>query len=202
MCQVCTAFNLQGVSIWKIELQPRGQALLSAQRITGLPSSRWEFHTWDRCATRQDIRSFSDKDAALFWLRQLITEPKVLADLRILASESGSLGLTLSRQNSGQVLEHLSWLLSLGILHAHRVPAPATAWRVNEVQPPTAAPVVSRANRSSSSPAVIASRPVEEADTFSGHTDGASTAAVLRNAAESGLPLCEECAKAAAARTV
>lgn len=132
----------------------------------------------------------------------------VMADLRSLVFKSGNAGTSLWRMSDDEVIQHLSFLLSSGLLHVHRVPAPATA--TPAAQRETAdqdresmapmPPKPAQKSNSDARPAGPVARQIEEADTFSSQTDGAATAAVLRSAAASGVPFCEECAKAAAPR--
>lgn len=172
------------------------------QRIVGSPAYRWNFHACSRCDGPNDLRTFPDRNAALFWLMRFAGDAVVMADLRSLASTSGTAGLPVWRLNDYQVLEHVSWLLIRGLLHVHRVAAPATAFvtasSVSAVAPPPSKGAAPRKAASESSSPVA--KPEQEADTFSSQMDAAATAAVLRSAAAQGVPFCEECARAIAAR--
>lgn len=172
-----------------------------AQRTIGSSSSQWDFHPWHRCEALSALTTFPDRHAAFCWLKQFRSDPVSMAILHSVVAEGGPGGSVSSRYGDDQVLEDLSWLLSRGVLHAHRVPPPRTAWRIAEEEADSAEaaafpsrPVTPQAG-AVSSPA----KAVEELDTFSSQTDAAATAAVLRSAAADGLPFCEECAKAAAA---
>ena len=173
----------------------------SAQRNLGPSSSRWSFHSWGQCDASGDLQEFADHSSALSWLRQTISDSPTMATLRSLASEHESAGVAVRQMSDDRVLEHVSWLLRQGVLHVHSIPAPATAWRIVQVEQasPSAVsrPVISP--KSTSAPPPVPKQ-IEEPDTFSSQTDAAATAAVLRSAAEDGVPFCEECAKAAAAR--
>ena len=126
-----------------------------------------------------------------------------MADLRSVALTAGNTGISLARTSDDQVLQDLAVLLLSGVLHVHRVPARATAWRTAQKDSAPAEPEVFAPRRASSSRGADpqpAPKQVVEDVTFSAETDGAATAAVLRSAAKDGVPFCEECAKAAARR--
>ena len=171
----------------------------------GPPSSRWNFHSWSRCDDPGEARTFGDRSAAAHWLRQFRSDPIAMAELRALAATIHDAGPDLWRARDEQVLESVAWLLARGVLHVHRVPATATAWRpatANVVAStataprsrPTSAPNATNSPAQPSAPV----KQADEPDTFSARTDAEATAQVLREAAIAGVPFCEECAKAAA----
>lgn len=173
-----------------------------APRTIGHLSSQWVIHSGQRCRESDRPWRFSDRQAASSWLKQFRPDPHFMASLRAVLSEHGHAGARFWRSSDEEALQALSWLLSSGVLHAHRVPAPATRGRsaaTASASPQAAAsspkPTASRTSSASPPPT-----PVAEADTFSAQTDAAATAAVLRSAAASGVPFCEECAKAASGR--
>lgn len=168
------------------------------QRTVGSPFSRWDFHAWHICQAPGGARTFHDRGTAALWLKQFKTNPTVMAGIRSVVAGHGTSpgGMT-----DDKVLEELAWQLSKGVLHVHRVPPPRTAWRTAQGESaPADPPVISqRPTPSQAGSAPPPLRQAEEADTFSSQTDAVGTAAVLRRAAASGTPFCEECAKAAAA---
>ena len=170
----------------------------SAHRTVGQSASRWEIHPWHGCKATDESLAFSHRSVALFWLRQFRTDAIVMANFRSVISEYSRVGSPLWRKTDEQVLDDLSWLLSEGVLHVHRVPPPLTAWQTGTETAPTEIAPAARPTPSQSSAAPVA-RVVEDADTFSSQLDAAAMAAVLSDAAASGVPFCEECAKAAAA---
>lgn len=178
------------------------------QRDVGSATSHWDFHTWDRCGELGGARNFADRKAAAFWLMQFKSDLSAMANFRTLAASSSDAGPALIRSNDNEVLKILSSLLDRGILHAHSLPAPATAFRFGQSSavsgketPAARSPNTSQRASTQPQPSTAPQKLAEEDDTFSYTTDGAATAAVLRSAAASGVPFCEECAKAAAARS-
>ena len=172
----------------------------SAQRTIGQASSQWEIHPWHRCSSTTDSQTFPDRSTAAIWVRQFRSDAIIMADLRSVVAAHSRAGSQLWRKNDEQILDDLSWLLSEGVLHVHRVPGPATAWLSGAPQSsaPDVAPV-SRPSPARSAAASPVERILEEADTFTSQLDAAAMAAVLTDASASGVPFCEECAKAAAA---
>ncbi len=172
----------------------------AVHRIIGTPSSQWELHAWHSGQAAGESWTFSDRTAASSWLMRFKSDPISMAGLRSLALKYG-VGSSLQRSGDDQLLEEVSWLLSRGVLQVHRLPPRRTAWRTTDAASSPAVVASSpRPTASQSSSGSAPPRVVEEADTFSAQTDPAATAAVLRSAAASGAPFCEECAKAADAR--
>lgn len=172
-----------------------------AQQVLGPVSSRWDFHAWHQCEAKSETWTPAGRHTALVWLRQFKGDPASMSGLRSMVHALHPATLPPGFSNDEQVLEALSGLLSSGVLHVHSVPPPVTGYRdpAYVAAPAQAAPATRRPAPSQSSSSTAPVRAAEEADTFSSATDAAATAAVLRSAAESGVPFCEECAKAAAA---
>lgn len=170
-----------------------------ARQAVGPASSQWEFHAWHECQAEDDPRLHADRHATLLWLRQFRQDPTAMAGLRSVLHAHSPFTLPLGHSSDEQVFAALSRLLSSGVLHVHRVAPPATNFpgAGRETAPAEAAPAARRPAQSST--AATSPAAAEEANTFSSATDAAATAAVLRSASESGVPFCEECAKAAAA---
>lgn len=112
------------------------------------------------------------------------------ADLRRRAHAVG-LGIEWSREDDHAVVHFLSWA------------APSHA----DEQAPKAYPLARRAAAAAPAPAAAAPRatraaaapaPAVSQDTLSPDVDAAATANNLREAANDGVPFCEECARAAA----
>jgi hypothetical protein len=162
-------------------------------------SSRWQVHWWLTCGKDCKAIRFSDRQAALFWLRQFRSDFMAMARLRSLVTEHAGGKASLWRQGDDGLFGELAWFLQRGDLHVHRVPMPTLG--ANRGQIATSAPVPPPAPaRAPASPRGIApAKAPDDPATFSDRADAAAQAAVLRGAAASGLPFCEECARAAAA---
>lgn len=141
---------------------------------------------------------FADRSAALGWLRRFRSNALALRELRgVVAARAVSPSVWQLREDA--LLEYVAGLLGSGAWHVHPVPRPkiaggsrqdAAAPEPRPVTPPKkAAPAES-----------LLAEIIDELETLSPLTDGQATAAVLRAASASGVPFCEECAKAAALR--
>lgn len=138
---------------------------------------------------RDSIHRASTPEHALQFLERFKNDAVAMAGLRRLLGEREWL-CDASRMTDDHVLATVARLMSAGELLAglewkSRVSAPRSEEAV--------APVPAGAQPQS--------RPEEEpeGETFAGDHDGATQAGALRAAAESGVPFCEECARAAAA---
>jgi hypothetical protein len=168
-----------------------------AKRTVGTSSSQWDLHIWHRCQADAEAWAFPDRHAAALWLKQFKADPISMAGLRSVMLQHG-VGLSPRQTGDDKLLEEAAWLLSKGVLHVHRVPARRTAWNTGQTQ--ASSSVAPASPRAAASQPAAPAKVAEEQDTFSSQTDGAATAAVLRSAAANGVPFCEECAKAGAAR--
>jgi diadenosine tetraphosphatase ApaH/serine/threonine PP2A family protein phosphatase len=163
---------------------------------------RWKVYRWNEHAN-----PFRDRyELALEWLRQHQNDRAFLEELRATLIRCGLVYLPLD--DSRRILEEVARRLSTGELHLcgeffdpfyspGAVPAPAEEQpipaRAAPVAPPPAAPPPAPApapapaqqTTASTSPAAVSST-----------TDAAATAQALKDAAQSGIPFCEECEKA------
>ena len=115
-----------------------------------------------------------------------------------------ALGLTdgteLSRLDDAQLNDHLFAALMAGRLRA-AVDAPVVLRQLTQTTQPAAAPRLTPAASSPRAPTAATSAPAAES-TFEPNLDVAAQVAVLKRAAQDGVPFCEECAKSAATRTL
>ena len=105
-----------------------------------------------------------------------------------------------ARCDDHEVIVQLAAAQAQGRLATHAPPA-ARLYRLAPVPAPGAAPAPAPAPASSprAAPASASSSAAAET-TFSAALDTAAMVAVLQQAAQDGVPFCEECARAAAAR--
>jgi hypothetical protein len=139
------------------------------------------------------ITAPSDLWSARLWLAHLIGDDAALASLRLKALALTD-GTELSQLDDQALIDHLAVAVAEGRLRIGGVrpelrrlvvgPAPAPATR-----PPPAAPV--RREAAAAPPAAVET-------TFGSELDVAAMVAVLVQAAQDGVPFCEECARAAA----
>lgn len=133
---------------------------------------------------------FPDSAHAMQFLAGFKADPVAMAGLRHLLAERDWLH-TPSRMNDDDVLKAVAALLARGELVA------GLEWK-----PRVSAPVEPGAADAPASPAPsrepAAGEP--EPNTFGASHDGAAQAAALIAAAETGVPFCEECERAAQAR--
>jgi hypothetical protein len=148
---------------------------------------------WHDAQAGNAITSPGDVESARLWLAHAIGDDAVLAALRMTTLGLAD-GTELSRLDEHQLVDHLAAAVAAGRLRTTgarpelrrlviaAAPAPAPA-------PPPAAP----ARRAAP---VAPPAPVET--TFGSELDVAAMVAVLVQAAQDGVPFCEECAQAAA----
>ncbi len=133
-----------------------------------------------------------DSVSARITLTEAIGDDAVLGRLRSTARSLAE-GTDLSRLDEHQLIELLTPLLADGWLNLglHK----PLAYQLV----PVAAPVSAPAAPAPASPRPAAAAPPDPVDsTFGSSLDVAAMVAVLKAAAASGVPFCEECAKAAA----
>lgn len=126
------------------------------------------------------------------WLRQLKSDAFKVEELRqLLAGDSLSL---LYRMTDDEILERVANLIGGGFLHVHI--------RVVEVREDGGSAVQAAVEQAPVPIRREAARPVviPESDSLASDADHAAIAGVLKAAAASGVPFCEECAKAAQQR--
>jgi hypothetical protein len=156
------------------------------------PTQPAALRPWHDAQAGDAITSPGDVESARLWLAHTIGDDAVLAALRVTTLVLAD-GTELSRLDEHQLVDHLAAAVANGRLRAAgsrpalrrlvaAAPAPAPA-------PPAAAP----ARRAAP---VAPPAPVET--TFGSELDVAAMVAVLVQAAQDGVPFCEECAQAAA----
>ncbi len=131
------------------------------------------------------------------WLDRLLIDD---ADTAWARSDALALadGTELSRLDDAQLKDHLTPAWAAGRLVSALGPA-VVLRALTTIAPPAAAP----APAASSPRAAAAAAPAAAADTtFAPDLDVAAQVAALTQAAQDGVPFCEECAKAAAKRTL
>ena len=140
----------------------------------------------------KSARRFSDHDDALRFLRELATDFDALAELRIWASNRGSVPRT-----DRELLEHAAVCLVSGELvmmaKATQKALATQAPKVRELrerQPRRSTAQVQEEPRESTTPSAI------RAPSSAPAPDVAQQVAVLLAAAQSGTPFCEQCEKA------
>jgi hypothetical protein len=133
---------------------------------------------------------FPDAARAKQFLAGFKADPVAMAGLRRLLAERDWLH-TPARMSDDDVLKAVAALLSRGELVA------GVEWK-----PRVAAPVQPGAASAAASPAPSREPAADEPEpnTFEASHDGAAQAAALIAAAETGVPFCEECERAARAR--
>jgi hypothetical protein len=152
----------------------------------------WQLHRANACRGRRLV-GFERGFSAVYWLRTRQKDPFAIITMRRVLVEAG-LSLPLNRLRDEDVVKQVAHLVESGRWH---ICEPMVKVYTVKTLPPTAfAPVPRRAPKSSE-PAVSE---VPENNTLAGSADQDAIAAALTQAAESGVPFCEECAKLAAAR--
>jgi hypothetical protein len=153
----------------------------------------WQLHRANACGGRRLV-GFERGFSAEYWLRTRQKDPLAMMTMRRVLVETG-LSLPLNRWRDEDVVKQVAHLVKSGGWH---VCEPVVkVYTVKTSPEPAFAPVPRRGPKSSQPPAVSE---VPENNTLAGSADQDAIAAALTQAAESGVPLCEECAKLAAAR--
>ena len=150
-----------------------------------LGRSGWYFCDWDDDPPTAEYREFHGSEtSALQWLGQFRQDSAAMNDLHQLWAKTSSELLT-----DEEVLRQVSWWLRIGKVKARQPLTPIMGGgSVPSIEAPAPPP-----RRREEAPA-----PTKEEETLD--ADLVAIASVLRGAAENGTPLCEECARAAAAR--
>ena len=138
-----------------------------------------------------------DPVAAKQWLAPCVGDDAAMGALRTLALSLGD-GTDWSRADDHHLLDHLSAAVVHGRLHAGPA-APPRLRRMVTAAAPAPAPPPPPASSARAAASESAPPPVVET-TFGSDVDVAAMVAVLQQAAQDGVPFCEECAKAAAQR--
>ncbi len=137
---------------------------------------------------RSSVQMFGDKAQALQFLGRFKGNPAYMAKLRSLVAGRGAWP-DLSRLSDDWVLEQAALLLVSGELMV------GFQWHEPMELPQGEAQQAS----GPSAPPPAAERQQEEDPPTFGAVDGAAPARALRNAAQDGVPFCEECERARAA---
>lgn len=153
--------------------------------------SRLELCPWSDCAGCEPHLPAADESAARRWATTALADGAQVHRLR--AQAAGLPGLVLANTTDHQLAEALVHAIVQGRLRVcggRRRPLMRLA---AQVAPPPAAPAASSSapRRAPPPPPPPAAPPA---------VDAAATAQALRAASENGVPFCEECARAAAAR--
>ncbi len=153
----------------------------------------WQLHRAIACRGRRLV-GFERGFSAKYWLQTRQKDPFAMITMRRVLVETG-LSLPLNRMRDEDVVKQIAHLVESGRWH---ICEPVVKVYTVKTLPESAfAPVPRRGPKSSEPPAVSE---VPENNTLAGSADQDGIVAALTQAAESGVPFCEECAKMAAAR--
>ncbi len=153
---------------------------------------------WSQCSGCDSLVRAGDATAAQQWAGRFMGDEVAMARLRQLALSAGAEAAP-HRCGDHALAEHIAAGITAGSL---RVCGPAkalTLYGLAAVRAPAAAPAPPASSSSTPRAAPVAAPPPFET-TFGSDLDVAAMVAVLREAAQAGVPFCEECAKAAAER--
>jgi hypothetical protein len=138
---------------------------------------------------RYRVHPFGDAAQALQFLTRFKGDAAAMARLRGLIAQRSAAG-DLSRVSDDQILAQVAGMLGSGELVA--------GYRGQEaIQLPEAAAEAAPAPASTPPPPQTRERQEPDPPTFEAQHDGAGQAQTLSMAASSGVPFCEECARAA-----
>ncbi len=150
--------------------------------------------TWSQCSGCDSLVRAGDATAARQWVGRFIGDDVTMARLRLLALSAGAEASPQSCDDQA-LAERIVAGITAGSM---RVCGPAKALQLLGMPiRQAAAPAPSAAAAPPRAAAAAAPPPVAET-TFAGDLDVAAMVAVLRAAAQDGVPFCEECAKKAA----
>lgn len=150
--------------------------------------------TWSQCKGCESLVRAGDATAARQWVGRFVGDEVTMAQLRQLALSAGA-EASPQMCDDQSLAERIAAGISMG---AVRVCGPAKAIQLYGMPlRPAAAPAPASAPAAAPRAARAAPPPAAET-TFSGDLDVAAMVAVLRAAAQDGVPFCEECAKKAA----
>jgi hypothetical protein len=151
-------------------------------------NASWYFGWWSEPVDLGETIEFSDRGSALLFLLPFKSDLQFMLGLRRLLNEWNR-GETLASLRDQRVLEEIAWLLSTRQLwlkrQYHESEAGASA-QVTAPQPQPM-PLPPPPPQPSAPP-----EPEPEEATFLPDFDAAAMAAVMRGAAQSGAPFCEE----------
>jgi hypothetical protein len=167
-----------------------------------LGSRGWEIHRGPACDHCTPYPGLRDAFWACQWLRQFKNDPAVLYQIRQRILEADT-WWALPRGTNDQVIDWMAKLLADGKWHVHVPSLPDTD---SAAPGESSAPEeVDLAQIVSSMPAMANSPepppPPQEEGLLPRNADEQAIAAAMKQAAASGIPFCEECARAALKRT-
>ncbi len=151
--------------------------------------------TWPQCSGCESPVRAGDATAARQWAVQWVGDAVVMARLRQLALAAGAEATPLMCDDHA-LAERITAGITAGSM---RVCGPAQALRLYGLATVSAATPAASAAAAAPRAAPVAPPPPAET-TFGPDLDVATMVAVLVQAAQDGVPFCEECAKAAAKR--
>jgi hypothetical protein len=153
----------------------------------------WQLHRAVECRGRKLV-SFEKEFSIKNWLQTHRNAPFAMTAMRRALLEEGLL-LPLSRWREEDIIEQVAHLLKSDRWHVCEPVMPV--YQITVSQEPVFMPVPRRGPAPSSSPPPP--RDIPDEPTLAGNADQNAIAAVLTQAAQDGVPFCEECAKLAAA---
>ena len=154
----------------------------------------WQLHRANECHGRK-LALLETELAARHWLQTLKRDVFAMESLRAALAIEGSAYL-LTRMRDQDVIGHVHTLLKSGRWHVCEPNMPLRAVSVSLEK--AMAPLRSAPRQPGPPPPI---REVPDADTLARSADQAAIAAVLKDAASRGVPMCEECMKAAGGAT-
>ncbi len=154
--------------------------------------------TWSQCSGCDSLVRAGDATAARQWVGRFIGDEVTMARLRQLAL---SVGAEASPQlcDDQALADRITAGITAGSIRVCGPAKPVTLYGLAVVRAPAAAPAPPAPSPAPPRAAPVAAPPPVET-TFGSDLDVAAMVAVLRAAAQDGVPFCEECAKAAAKR--
>ena len=152
--------------------------------------------TWSQCSGCESLVRAGDATAAQQWVGRFVGDEVTMARLRQLALTAG-VEASPQRCDDHALVERIKAGITAGSM---RVCGPAkalTLYGLATVRAPAAAPAPPAPSSAQPRATPVAAPPPVET-TFGSDLDIAAMVAVLVQAAQDGVPFCEECARAAA----
>jgi hypothetical protein len=160
-----------------------------------LGTSGWELYPGPKCADCQPYPGLRDRFWARIFLQKLTKEALAAAAIRhLLWREVHPWPLT--RITADDATDHMAVQLSRGIWHVHAPALPQAGGVSNSAPEEEDEAEIIHAAPASRDP-VARPQPVQEEGSLPRSADEAAIAAAMKMASRLGIPLCEECAKAA-----
>ncbi len=153
----------------------------------------WQLHRAGECLLARRLAGIEIGLSARYWLQSFRQDTFAMTAMRkVLLAEGSTLLLTRLREEDA--IEQVAHFLKSGRWHVCEPVMRVYPVTAKEPAPAAFIPFPRRAPRPSE-PAPV--REVAETPTLAGNADQAAIAAVLKLAASTGVPFCEECAKMA-----